>query len=56
MRWGAAAARIPDAGPHPAQATDLFQTVDLYEAKNMTLVVNGIHALGRAAQRAKFSG
>lgn len=29
--------------------TDLFQTVDLYEATNMSAVVNGIHALGRKA-------
>eukprot|EP00041_Stephanoeca_diplocostata_P026030 m.693873 g.693873 ORF g.693873 m.693873 type:complete len:185 (-) comp22876_c0_seq5:2093-2647(-) len=38
------------------KATDLFQTVDLYEAKNLTQVVDGIHALGRAAQRNKFDG
>ena len=36
--------------------TDLFQTVDLYEEKNMGLVVNGIHALGRAAQKNSFDG
>ena len=29
--------------------TDIFQTVDLYEAENMPQVVNGIHALGRKA-------
>ena len=27
--------------------TDLFQTVDLYEAQNMPLVINAIYALGR---------
>ena len=27
--------------------TDLFQTVDLYEAQNVPLVVDAIHALGR---------
>ena len=29
--------------------TDLFQTVDLYEAQNMPQVLNGLHALGRKA-------
>jgi len=29
--------------------TDVFQTVDLYEAQNMPQVINGIHALGRKA-------
>jgi len=29
--------------------TDLFQTVDLYEATNMPAVINGIHSLGRKA-------
>lgn len=29
--------------------TDLFQTVDLYEAQNIPQVINGIHALGRKA-------
>eukprot|EP00053_Salpingoeca_punica_P008004 m.72551 g.72551 ORF g.72551 m.72551 type:complete len:184 (+) comp14420_c1_seq17:53-604(+) len=36
--------------------TDLFQTVDLYEAKNMNQVVDCLHALGRAAQRLGFEG
>ena len=27
--------------------TDIFQTVDLYEAENLPQVLNGIHALGR---------
>jgi len=31
--------------------TDLFMTVDLFEAKNMVQVVQTIHALGRAAQK-----
>lgn len=31
--------------------TDMFQTVDLYEAQNMPQVVNGIHALGRKASK-----
>ena len=35
---------------------DLFQTVDLYEEKNLGAVVDGLHALGRAAQRAGFGG
>eukprot|EP00039_Didymoeca_costata_P031150 m.33429 g.33429 ORF g.33429 m.33429 type:complete len:188 (+) comp8537_c0_seq1:62-625(+) len=38
------------------KANDLFQTVDLYEAQNMPKVIDGIHALGRAAQRNKFDG
>eukprot|EP00052_Salpingoeca_macrocollata_P000714 m.21922 g.21922 ORF g.21922 m.21922 type:complete len:186 (+) comp10802_c0_seq1:1382-1939(+) len=38
------------------QRLDNFQTVDLYEAKNMTQVVDGIHALGRAAQAHGFNG
>ena len=33
----------------PAQ--DLFQTVDLFEAKDMRAVVRNIHSLGRVAQR-----
>ena len=36
--------------------TDSFQTVDLYEASNIPQVIDTIHALGRAAQRNKFSG
>jgi len=36
---------------------DLFQTVDLFEAKNVFQVVMAIHALGRAAQRvSSFNG
>ncbi|XP_013421025.1 muscle-specific protein 20 isoform X2 [Lingula anatina] len=35
---------------------DLFQTVDLYESQNMASVVNGIHALGRMAQKKGFHG
>jgi len=35
---------------------DLFQTVDLYEKKNLGAVVNALHSLGRAAQRAGFMG
>lgn len=31
--------------------TDLFMTVDLYEAKNMGQVVQTLHALGRHAQK-----
>jgi len=30
---------------------DLFMTVDLFEEKNMTQVVQGIHSLGRACQK-----
>jgi len=36
--------------------SDCFQTVDLYEAKNMTVVLDTVHALGRAAQKNKFDG
>ncbi|KAK2142835.1 hypothetical protein LSH36_908g01053 [Paralvinella palmiformis] len=36
--------------------TDLFQTVDLYEAQNMWQVVLCIHALGRKAQVNGFDG
>jgi len=36
--------------------TDLFQTVDLYEAQNMYQVVLAIHALGRKAQANGFNG
>ena len=32
-------------------AFETFQTVDLYENKNMMAVVINLHALGRAAQR-----
>ncbi|ESP01959.1 hypothetical protein LOTGIDRAFT_149649 [Lottia gigantea] len=35
---------------------DSFQTVDLYEGQNMTQVVNGLHALGRKAQKNGYSG
>eukprot|EP01121_Diplochlamys_sp_Union-15-3_P010594 TRINITY_DN2988_c0_g1_i1.p1 TRINITY_DN2988_c0_g1~~TRINITY_DN2988_c0_g1_i1.p1 ORF type:complete len:203 (-),score=51.25 TRINITY_DN2988_c0_g1_i1:49-657(-) len=37
-------------------ASDMFQTVDLYEQKNKSQVIQGIHSLGRAAQAKKFSG
>ena len=36
--------------------SDQFTTVDLYEAKNMTQVVDGLHALGRCAQKNGFQG
>lgn len=36
--------------------TDLFQTVDLYEAQNIPQVIATIHALGRRAQRVGFNG
>eukprot|EP01115_Flamella_aegyptia_P002545 TRINITY_DN136634_c0_g1_i1.p1 TRINITY_DN136634_c0_g1~~TRINITY_DN136634_c0_g1_i1.p1 ORF type:complete len:195 (-),score=56.52 TRINITY_DN136634_c0_g1_i1:169-732(-) len=36
--------------------SDLFMTVDLYEAKNLGQVVDTIHALGRAAQRNGYNG
>ena len=36
--------------------SDIFTTVDLYEEKNMTQVVDGVHALGRAAQKNGFQG
>jgi hypothetical protein len=32
-------------------AVDLFQTVDLYEAKNMTAVLTNLHALGKLSNR-----
>ena len=38
------------------QKTDSFQTVDLYEAANMPQVITTIHALGRVAQKNKFTG
>eukprot|EP01100_Stratorugosa_tubuloviscum_P006335 TRINITY_DN273_c2_g2_i3.p1 TRINITY_DN273_c2_g2~~TRINITY_DN273_c2_g2_i3.p1 ORF type:complete len:193 (+),score=102.03 TRINITY_DN273_c2_g2_i3:151-729(+) len=37
-------------------ASDMFQTVDLYEAKNMNQVINNIHALGRVAPRIGYRG
>ncbi len=39
------------AGAFGVPPSDLFQTVDLYEAANMNQVVSAIHALGRAAQK-----
>lgn len=36
--------------------SDGFQTVDLYEAANMAQVVNALHALGRQAQKNRFTG
>ncbi|KAK3100212.1 hypothetical protein FSP39_016395 [Pinctada imbricata] len=36
--------------------TDQFQTVDLYEAQNMTQVVNCLMAVGRKAQKNGFNG
>ena len=36
--------------------TDSFQTVDLYEEANIPQVIATIHALGRAAQKNRFSG
>lgn len=47
---------ITAASAYGMAITDQFQTVDLYEAKNLGLVVNGIHALGRAAQKNNFRG
>jgi hypothetical protein len=35
---------------------DLFETVDLFEAKDLGSVVTCIHALGRAAQKNNFNG
>ena len=35
---------------------DLFQTVDLYEAQNMHMVILSIHALGRKAQTKGYTG
>eukprot|EP01102_Stenamoeba_stenopodia_P008013 TRINITY_DN2270_c0_g1_i1.p1 TRINITY_DN2270_c0_g1~~TRINITY_DN2270_c0_g1_i1.p1 ORF type:complete len:143 (+),score=45.37 TRINITY_DN2270_c0_g1_i1:107-535(+) len=32
-------------------ATDLFQTVDLYEAKNMVAVLTNLHALGKFSSK-----
>ena len=43
-------------GNYGVQKTDLFQTVDLYEAANMPQVICTIHALGRAARRKGFTG
>lgn len=37
------------------EKADLFQTVDLFEGRNMSAVINGIHALGRKAHK-KFDG
>lgn len=34
----------------------LFQTVDLYDDKNMVQVIDAIHALGGVAQKNKFDG
>jgi transgelin len=31
--------------------TDLFMTVDLFEAKNMVQVIQTLHSLGRQSQR-----
>jgi len=36
--------------------TDLFQTVDLYEANNIPQVINGIFALGRKCQKLDVEG
>lgn len=44
------------AGAYGLPKTDSFQTVDLYEAANMPQVINGIHALGRVAQKKGFAG
>jgi hypothetical protein len=44
------------AGKYGVVKNDLFQTVDLFEAANIPQVINGIHALGRAAQKNGFSG
>ena len=38
------------------QSIDLFQTCDLFEDKNMNQVVNGIHSVGRGAQKIGFKG
>ena len=38
----------------PAQ--DLFQTVDLYEGRDMQAVVRNVHSLGRVAQAHGFQG
>ena len=35
---------------------DLFDTVDLFEGKNMNAVVRNLHSLGRVAQQQGFSG
>lgn len=43
-------------GDYGVKKTDLFQTVDLYEKQNIGAVVNGIHALGRRAQAAGWTG
>ena len=37
-------------------ATDSFQTVDLYEKQNMPLVISAIHALGRKARSKGLEG
>lgn len=39
------------AGKFGVQKSDLFQTVDLFEAANMGQVVTAIHALGRVTQK-----
>lgn len=35
---------------------EIFQTVDLFEARNVKSVVKAIHALGRTLQNQKFDG
>lgn len=44
------------AGQYGVPQYDLFQTVDLYEDKNMVQVINAIHALGGRAQKNRFDG
>lgn len=44
------------AGQYGLPKSDSFQTVDLFEAENMPQVINALHALGRTAQKAGYTG
>ena len=44
------------ASKYGVETNELFQTVDLFEKKNIPQVTLAIHALGRCAQKHKFNG
>jgi hypothetical protein len=44
------------AGKYGVPVTELFQTVDLFEKKNIAQVTMTIHAVGRQAQKKGFAG
>ena len=44
------------AGKYGVESNELFQTVDLFEKKNIPQVTLAIHALGRCAQKHNFDG